>query len=194
MEATLKLSKLSIETAVDQTLYMSLVGSLRYRVNTRPDLCFAMGYVIRFLEDHMGAVMHILRYVAGTFSWGLWYGRGKKSDAALVGYCDSDYAGDIDKRHITTGVIFFLANCPISWQSMKQKVVAHSSYEAEYIADANAAYQALWLTQVLAEIQGTEPGVALLRVDNKSAIALIKNLVLSGQSRHAYRNQVSYGP
>jgi hypothetical protein len=67
---------------------------------------------------------------------------------------------------------------------MKQKVVVQSSCEVEYIAAANATCQALWLTQVLDEIQGIEPGVPLLRVDNKSAIVLIKNLVLSGQSRH----------
>jgi hypothetical protein len=117
MEARLKLSRQSTEPSVDQTLYKSLVGSLRYLVNTRPDLGFAMGYVSRFLEDphedHVGAVKHILRYVAGTFSWGLWYGRREKSDATLVGYCDSDYARDVDKRHSTTGVFFFLANYPI---------------------------------------------------------------------------------
>jgi hypothetical protein len=37
---------------------------------------------------------------------------------------------------------------------------------------------------VLAEILGTEPSVPMLKVDNKSAIVLIKNPVLSGQSRH----------
>jgi hypothetical protein len=67
---------------------------------------------------------------------------------------------------------------------MKQKVVAQSSCEAEYIAAANATCQALWLSRVLAEIQGTVPGVPLLKIDNKSAISLIKNHVLSGQSRH----------
>jgi hypothetical protein len=80
MEPRLKLSKQSAEPAVDQTLYRSVVGSLRYLVNTRPDLCFAVGYVSRFLEepheDHMGAVEHILRYVVcccdnqlGTMVW-----------------------------------------------------------------------------------------------------------------------------
>jgi hypothetical protein len=62
--------------------------------------------------------------------------------------------------------------------------VAQSSCEAEYVVAANATCQALWLTQVLAEIQGKASGVPLLKVDNKSAIALIKNHVLTGQSRH----------
>ena len=67
---------------------------------------------------------------------------------------------------------------------MKQKVVAQSSCEAEYIAAANAACQALWLARVLTEVQGSTPSIPMLKVDNKSAIALIKNPVLHGQSKH----------
>jgi hypothetical protein len=57
---------------------------------------------------------------------------------------------------------------------MKQKVMAQSSYESEYITAANATCQTLWLAQVLAEVQGSAPSTPLLRVDNKSVIALIK--------------------
>ncbi|CAA7399994.1 unnamed protein product [Spirodela intermedia] len=166
----------------------SIVGSLRYLVNTRPDLAFAVGYVSRFLEeprkDHLAAVKQILRYVAGTKSWGLRYERKKEKQVQLTGFSDSDFAGDVDARKSTTGVIFFLANSPITWQSMKQKVVAQSSCEAEYIAAANAACQGVWLARVLAEVHGSAPSVPMLKVDNKSAIALIKNSVLHGHSKH----------
>jgi hypothetical protein len=50
MEPRLKLSKDSSARMIDQTMYRSLVGSLRYLVNTRPDLAFLVGYVSRFLE------------------------------------------------------------------------------------------------------------------------------------------------
>jgi hypothetical protein len=132
----------------------------------------------------MAAVKHILRYVAGTYNWGLWFGRKGNEIAQLIGFSDSDYAGDIDKRQSTTGVIFLLDSSPVLWQSIKQKVIAQSSCEAEYIATVNATCQALWIARVLAEIQGTELGVPLLKVDNQSAIALIKNPVLTGQSQH----------
>ena len=52
------------------------------------------------------------------------------------------------------------------------------------MAAANAACQALWLKRVLAEMQGAAQSVPVLRVDNKSAIALIKNPVLHGQCKH----------
>jgi hypothetical protein len=45
MESHLKLSKKSSEPLVDATLFHSIVGSLRYLVNTQPDLAFAVGFV-----------------------------------------------------------------------------------------------------------------------------------------------------
>jgi hypothetical protein len=137
MEPCLKLSKKSSEHVVGKTMYRSIVGSLGYLVNTRPDIAFAVGCVSWFLEDprddHLVAAKHILRYVAGTCSWGLWFGRRGKKEAMLAGFSDNDYVGDIDKRQSTTGVIFFLGDSPITWQSMKQKVVAQSSCEVEYM-------------------------------------------------------------
>lgn len=120
MEPRLKLSKQSTEALVDATAYRSIVGSLRYLVNTRPDIAFTVGYVSRFLEepheDHLAAVKHILRYLAGTKNSGLWFGRRTEKKTKLIGFSDSDFAGDIDARKSTTGVIFFLRSSPITWQ------------------------------------------------------------------------------
>ncbi|KAK3122952.1 hypothetical protein QOZ80_8AG0620940 [Eleusine coracana subsp. coracana] len=110
MEALLKLSKLSDKELVDATEFHSIVGSLRYLVNTHPDLAFAVGYVSPFVE----AVKKILRYVAGTWEWGLWLGRKKQQETCLIGFSDSDYAGDVDARKSTTGVIFFFGDSPIT--------------------------------------------------------------------------------
>jgi hypothetical protein len=102
----------------------------------------------------------------------------------LTGFSDADFARDIDARKSTTGVIFFLANSPVTWQSMKQRVVTQSSCESEYIAVVNAMCQTLWLARVLTEVQGSTPSIPLLRVDNKTTIALINNPILHGQSKH----------
>lgn len=67
---------------------------------------------------------------------------------------------------------------------MKQKVVALSSCEAEYIAASTAACQGVWLARLLSEISGGKPKAAVLKVDNKSAISLCKNPVFHDRSKH----------
>ena len=186
MEPRLKLSKVSTASAVDPTVYRSIVGSLRYLVNSRPDLAYSVGYISRFMEaptmEHMAAVKRVLRYVAGTLHFGYHYTR--KKQAQLVGYSDSDLAGDVDTRKSTTGVFFFLGNNLITWQSQKQRVVALSSCEAEYIAAATGACQATWLARLLAELKGEKASTTTLKIDNQSAIALSKNPVFHDRSKH----------
>ncbi|KAL6911448.1 hypothetical protein ACP4OV_000253 [Aristida adscensionis] len=117
METRLKLSKQGTSPAVDSTTYRSLIGSLRYLLHMRPDLTFSVGHLSRFMEEprqeHMAAVKHLLRYVAGTLDFGVTYTRGEE-EMRLIGYSDSDMAGDVDDRKSTTGVIFFLHNNPVS--------------------------------------------------------------------------------
>ncbi|XP_073351834.1 uncharacterized protein [Aegilops tauschii subsp. strangulata] len=155
MEAKLKLSKRSEAPAVDPTDYRSIVGSLRYLVNTRADLAYSVGIVSRYMEhpttEHLAAVKQILRYVKGTLKYGCKYTRKKEARPPLVGYSDSDMAGDVDDRKSTSGVVFFLGENLISWLSQKQKVVALSSCEAEYIAGAAAACQGVWLSRLYAD-------------------------------------------
>jgi len=50
MEARLKLSKKKEDEIVDPTTYRSIIGSLRYIVNTRPNLAYSVGVVSRYME------------------------------------------------------------------------------------------------------------------------------------------------
>jgi hypothetical protein len=146
MEERLRLSRDSTTEEVDATQYRRLVGSLRYLAHTRPDLAFSVGYVSRFMErpttEHLQAVKRIIRYIAGTLDHGLHYPRCPGA-ADFVGYSDNDHAGDIDTNKSTSGILFFRDKCLVSWQSVKQQVVALSSCEAEYIAASIACTQAL---------------------------------------------------
>lgn len=187
MEERLKLSRDSTAEEVDATQYRRIVGSLRYLVHTRPDLAFAVGYVSRFMQrpttEHQQAVKRILRYVAGTSDYGLHYPRCPGA-AHFIGYSDSDHAGDIDTSKSTSGILFFLGKCLVSWQSVKQQVVALSSCEAEYIAASTASTQALWLVRLLGDLLGRDTEAVALRVDSKSALALAKNPVFHERSKH----------
>ena len=132
--------------------------------------------------EHMAAVKRVLRYVAGTLHFGCHYTR--KKQAQLIGYSDSDMAGDVDTWKSTTGVFFFLGKNLITWQSQKQRVVALSSCKAEYIAAATGACQATWLARLLAELKGEKASATTLKTDNQSAIALSKNPVFHDRSKH----------
>jgi len=106
MDPKVKLTKESSSAGVDATEYRSLVGSLRYLVNTRPDLALSAGYISRFMdgphEEHLAVVKHILRYLAGTWNWVLFYTRKRGERAELKGFSDSDLARDLDGRKSTT--------------------------------------------------------------------------------------------
>jgi hypothetical protein len=188
MEPRLKLSKTSSNPSVDSTEYRRLVGSLRYLLHTKPDLSFAIGYVSRFMEEHhtehMAAVKHILRYIVGSTVLGLWYERREKEELVLGGYSDNDLAGDVDSRNSTFGVFFFLCDSVISWQLTKQRVVALSSCEAKYIAASAIACQGVWLGRLLGEILEAAMARAVIRIENKSAISLVRNLVHHDRSKH----------
>jgi hypothetical protein len=133
--------------------------------------------------EHQQAVKRIICYVVGTLDYGLYYPRCPR-EAHLVGYSDSDYAGDIDTSKSTSGILFLFGKSLVSWQSVKQHVVALSSCEAEYIAAPTALTQALWLVRLLSDLLGRDTGAVELRVDSKSALALVKNPIFHEWSKH----------
>jgi hypothetical protein len=83
------------------------------------------------MQEHLNAVKRVLRYVAGTVDYALLYPRGKSGSLQILGYSDSDMAGDIDDSKSTSELIFFLGDGAATWSSQKQRVVAFSSCEAE---------------------------------------------------------------
>ena len=128
-------------------------------------------------EKHLVTVKRILHYVARTRGWSVRYcaGRGKEK-LELVGYSDDCKS--------TNGMIYFLSDGAICWQSIKQKVVALSSCEAACITASTAATQGVWLTQLMEELIEKEGDPPMLYVDNKATISLVKNLVLHDRSKH----------
>jgi hypothetical protein len=137
----------------------------------------------RTMVEHQQAIKRILRYVTGTLDYDLRYEH-RFGVSHLVGYCDSDLTGDIDTSKSTSDILFFLGNYPVSWQSLKQRVVALLSCEAEYIAATSIATQALWLARLVDELLGRKTETVKLKVDSKCALALAKNPVFHERSKH----------
>lgn len=115
-------------------------------------------------------------------SCGCCYPRGS-GKAQLVGFNDSDHAGEVGDRKSTSSRIFFLGENPVSWTSQNQKIVAISSCEAEYVAAAAATCQGLWLSRLLAEMRGEEANTFKLLMD-KFATALAKNSVHHDRNKY----------
>lgn len=183
-----RLTKKGDGPAVDLTAFKQLVGSLRYLTATRPDLIYSVNLVSRYMEkpteQHMLAAKRILRYVQGTTGFEIQYRHG--GEEKLVGYVDSDYAGDEDDRRSTSGYAFMFGKGVVSWESKKQPIVTLSTTEAEFVAASNGACQAVWLRNVLAEIGFDQGKGTTLWCDNSSTIKLSKNPVLHGRSKHIH--------
>jgi hypothetical protein len=181
-----KLSKDGSGAVVDATMYKQMVGSLMYLTATRPDLMYSVCLISRYMEKptemHLQAVKKILRYLKGTMELGIRYRRG--GEGSLVGFADSDYAGDVDDRKSTSGYVFMLGTGAVSWSSKKQPVVTLSTTEAEFIAAASCACQGVWLRRILEKLGHVQGISTTIYCDNSSAIKLSKNPVLHGRSKH----------
>ncbi|XP_015161084.1 uncharacterized mitochondrial protein AtMg00810-like [Solanum tuberosum] len=94
-------------------------------------------------KHHMEDARRMLRYVKSTIDYGLLYKRSE--ECKLVGYCDSDYAGDHDIRRSTTGFVFKLGVRAVSWCSKRKPIVLLSTTKAEYRAAVVAAQESSWL-------------------------------------------------
>lgn len=66
----------------------------------------------------------MLRYLKGTVSLGIVYGRVNRSSDKVLGYVDSDFAGDLDKRISITRYVYTLCGRAVSWKASLQSVVA----------------------------------------------------------------------
>jgi hypothetical protein len=191
MTRDLKLTREEKRTAkqqeyVDAFPYQELLGSLLYlAVNTRPDIAFAVNACARFSNSPTYAtcrtLVRILDYVSNTCTVGIVY---RGADFDIHGFCDSDWAGDIDTRRSTTGYLTFMAGGPIAWQSRLQTTVATSSMEAEYMAAYALIQEICWLRGVLSELGFNTDEPTKVYMDSKSAIDLANNPVHHKRSKH----------
>nr|GEW80631.1 ribonuclease H-like domain, reverse transcriptase, RNA-dependent DNA polymerase [Tanacetum cinerariifolium] len=161
MDPGTRLTKTAEGTMVNSTEYRSLIGCLRYLLHTRPDLSYSIGLLSRFMQEPEEQHMKAIKKV-------LRYVKGTK-----------DYG--ITYKHNRES--------PISWSTQKQATVALSSCESEFIAATAAATQALWLKRLLSRLTHSDEEKITILVDNKSALALMKNPVFHGRSKLTHSDE-----
>ena len=194
VDTSTKLMKtLADDECFDQRQYQSAIGSLLYlSVATRPDIAFAVSNAAKFsgnpAKQHWTAVKRIMRYLRGTANLGLVFT--PQESGKCVGYSDADWGGDTDDRKDICSRLAVLLL--VSWRSKKQTCVALSTAEAEYVALASAAQEAMWLRQLTAEMGIDTPAKAVtIFEDNQSAISMTKNPEFHGRTKHISIYQVS---
>ena len=134
------------------------------------------------LENHWKAVKRILRYLAGSLHHGLLLSPSHQP-LGLRGFCDADWAADVDDRRSTSGACVFLGPNLVSWWSKKQPLVARSSAEAEYRSLADATAEIMWLQSLLEELK-VPVGRPVVYCDNLSTVMLSHNPVLHSRTKH----------
>ena len=146
---------------INASEYQSKVGSIMYAMlGSRPDLADTISTLSKHNNrptgSHHTAPQRVFRYLQQTKITAIGYERSKTEPQVfpkMVGYSDSDWAGDKDQRRSTSGYVFTLCGGAISWKSRKQDVVATSSTEAEYVALTEAAKESVWLRRLLIELE-----------------------------------------
>ena len=167
--------------------FRELVGSLMFAACvSRPDIAYAVNMISKYLScytnEHWLAAKRILRYVKETVDYGILYDG--SNELPLTGYSDSDFAGDRDDRRSTTGYVYVMAGGPVFWTSQRQRIVALSTTEAEYIAASQATKEAIWLRRLLLDLGFESDGPTELSVDNQGAIKLTKNDEFHKRTKH----------
>lgn len=172
---------------VDQMEYQSIIGSLMYiAISTRPDILHSVCKLSQRNTnphvEHLAAAKQILRYLKTTLELKLKY---QKTGQMVTGYVDADWGGDSTDRKSYSGHVFILGGSTFAWESKKQKSVALSSTEAEYMALSQSATEAVYIRKVLNEMNMylNKKSIAIYG-DNLSAMNLVKNPVYHARSKH----------
>ena len=134
-------------------------------------------------NHHWTGIKRVLRYIKGTMGYGLRY-TASGNGGRLIGFADADWAGDLDTRCSTSGYVFQIGNASVSWSSKRQKTVARSSTEAEYVALSMASQEAIWMRYLLSDMRLGVEGSTVIYEDNNGAIDLSKNAKNHNRTKH----------
>jgi hypothetical protein len=123
---------------------------------------------------NIGLWSSAFRYLQGTLQFKLRFGGLPPQD--LVGYCDADWASDLEDRRSTTRFVFMMGGGVISWNSKPHPIIALSSTEVKYMASTQVIKETIWMIKFMKELRYMkEKKEMVIRCDNQGAISLMKN-------------------
>lgn len=93
----------------------------------------------------------------------------------LIGYANSNFAGDPKDRKSVIENCFFLNGAVVLWSSKKQQTVLTLTTKAEYIVFGHAEKKTVWIRQFINKIMLDIVPTIMLNSNNKISITLTKN-------------------
>ena len=180
------LKLVSAEPLTNLSYYQQMVGKLIYLTITRLDISYAVSLVSQFMHSpttaHLKIVHRILRYLKCSVGRGIMMKN--NNHTTIVGYTNTDWAGNSIDRKSTTGFCTFVGGNLVTWKSKKQSVVARSSAKVEYYAMAFAANELIWLKGLLGDLGFSHTQPMSMFCDNQAPMHIASNLVFHECTKH----------
>ena len=110
-------------------------------------------------------------------------------EVKLHGFTDADWAGSPTDRKSTSGGIFSIRSMTISWYIRKQRSMALSSAEVEYMVAIQAACEAIWMRKILVGLFSSHLDPTVIHCNNQICIKLSINPVFHDRYKH---NDIRY--
>ncbi len=156
-------------------------------INTHLDLAYLVGlfsgYFANSWKSYCNLLQRIMRYVAGSFNFGLTFCKNFVEN--LIEYLDSDYISLIDGRKSIGAYAFRFARGAIFHLLKLQPTVSLSSCETEYMALVQTEKEEIWYACFLKELVYRSENVLVLpQADNQRSITLLKNTKFHKQTKH----------
>ena len=173
-------------TAEMRSYYQQIIGSLLYlALGTRPDITYQVILMSQFCanpdERHIQMALYIVRHINTTLLAKIVLNGLNKE--GFMAFTDADWAADKISRKSVTGYIVTLAGGAISWVSRKQKTIALSSTEAEYMSMSDTSRQIVWIESLMQELSFPIDTIFLC-CDNQGAMFLASNPAQEHRSKH----------
>ena len=185
------------EMAEWRTKLHSGVMKLRFLAqNTRYEILYAVGELSRWLvnpgQEHVKAFKRVLRYLKGTHDYKLIYRRTNRRgdnddyiiDDECVGYADASWAECPDTGLSTTGYVFMMCGAAICAKTLRQRIIATSTAEAELLALNTAGKQGVWLRLLREQLGMDNSKPMILMEDNEAAKRIAETGRRSKRTKH----------
>lgn len=174
----------------DNSKYRQLIGRLLYiSVNTRPDIAASVSILAQKVstpsQEDWTQLKRVVKYLKSTADMKLKLSNiGIQENSALHAYVDANWAEDRTTRKSNSGYVFLLNGAVVSWCCRKQTCVSLSSTEAEYVALAEACQEALWMRQLLKDMNQVVTTATTIYEDNQGCLCLTKSGKFSNRTKH----------